>query len=62
MIERRKTPRVSPEDLHKLMDKTEEILESTRNLTEQLSALIEAAKSLTDDKDESRLGGDQTSK
>jgi hypothetical protein len=62
LIERRKTPRVSPEDLHKLMDKTEEILESTRNLTEQLSALIEAAKSLTADDDESRLDGDQTRK
>jgi hypothetical protein len=62
LIERRKTPRVSPEDLHKLMDKTEEILESTRNLTEQLSALIEAAKSLTADNDESRLDGDQTGK
>jgi len=62
LIERRKTPRVSPEDLHKLMDKTEEILESTRNLTEQLSALIEAAKSLTAGDDESRLDGDQTRK
>jgi hypothetical protein len=60
--ERRKTPRVSPEDLHKLMDKTEEILESTRNLTEQLTALIEAAKSLTADNQQLRLDKDQTSK
>jgi|tagenome__1003787_1003787.scaffolds.fasta_scaffold19983842_2 hypothetical protein len=44
------------------MDKTEEILESTRNLTEQLTALIEAAKSLTADNQQLRLDKDQTSK